>query len=143
MNATVDQNRLPLRSEETDQGVPPRRTSEPAVVVESDVTEHQDDLVAERLWLGRVFHDERAVQPLRHLHRRIDVRVVPEETRIGDVKVVVEGLARQHRILAHRCPVHVHGDAHAVPVDRGRLGEAIFEVRDHAVTDFRANERTG
>ena len=55
VNATIDQNRLPLRSEETDQGVPSRWLSEPAVAVEGDVAEHQDDLVSERLWLGRKF----------------------------------------------------------------------------------------
>ena len=57
-----------------------------------------------------------------------DVGVIPEGAGIWHDKFVDEALSGSDRINARQLDaIHLIGDAHAMPVDRGRLGQLVDE----------------
>ena len=75
-----------------------------------------------------ILDEQRAVQAEADLRRRHHVRVIPVKPGVADDEVVGERLALLHfglRDAGHA--VHLDRHAHAVPVDRRRLGKSFVK----------------
>jgi hypothetical protein len=145
LGAPVREQHVPLATEIIAE-VPAfvRRIRRP-VVLEQHVVEHERELRrAHRLALplGRI-HDERAVEPARHLLVRADVRVVPERPRVWHDEIVGKHFARLDRRGHHGVSIHVDGHPDPVPVNTRLLREIVVEVYDEPLASARADERAG
>ena len=100
---------------------------DPRLPVQAPVVEQPDELAIHRRRV-RFVHDQHPVQAAVDLLRRRQVRVVPVGAGIGRREPVVEALAGRHRPLGQpRHAVHRIGQADAVPMDRGGLGQGVVE----------------
>ena len=116
---------------------------EHAAAVEADVAQHQRDRVGHADAVLRVFDQQRAVEAVAGLGRRVDVRVIPVERGVADDEVVGERLALLQRGLRDvGYSVHGDRDPHAVPVHGRRLVELVGEVDDQAIADVGPDERS-
>ena len=89
-----------------------------------------------------IFDEERSVQTEADLRGRHDVRVIPEQSRVGHDEVVGERPAGLHlglRVAGYA--IHLDRDPQAVPVDGGRLRQMIREPHDQPVPDADTDER--
>jgi len=97
-------------------------------LVEQPVVQHPHDVA--RVGRGRcVLDDQHAVEAALDLLAGTDVRVEPERARVLGRELVGEAAAGLDRRLRDvRDAVHRVRQAHAVPVDRRRLGQVVREA---------------
>jgi hypothetical protein len=88
-----------------------------------------------------VDHD-RSVETTLDLDIAGNVRVVPEQAGVLDDELVVVATTRRDDHLRDRRTIRVVGHAQPVPVNRGVLGQPIFEVDDHAIAELGLEHRT-
>ena len=89
-------------------------------------------------------NDEHAHHAHGHLHHLIGVRVVHERAGFHQVELVDIGLAGRDRLVGQAAhPVHARGQDHAVPMDRGVLGQLVGHEYAHPVALDRLDRRTG
>ncbi len=89
-------------------------------------------------------HDEKAHHAHGHLHHLVGVRVVHEGAALGERELVDEGLARSDMRLGEPADtVHAVRQQHAVPVNRGVLGQAVGHEDANLVAFDRLDGRAG
>src|SRR5690606_29176717 len=91
----------------------------------------------------RLLDDEKTIEPAVLLHHLMRVRMVPERARVRHLEAVIERPIRLDRVLREmRHAVHRILEANTMPVDRGRLADAVRQSRENLAalpdTDFRA-----
>ena len=96
-----------------------------------------------QFFLGRVLDDERTVLSLELRIRRLEVRVIPVDARLGDHEAIGVRPSGFDCVLRDGSAVAGVVELHTVPVDARRLWQGIHEVDDHLITDLEAKFGTG
>ena len=114
-----------------------------AVGVQPPIVDDEGNVAIDRNRLG-FLDDEQAVKAAVLLHDLMSVRVIPERARVRYFESVIERLARlDGRLCEMSHAVHGIVDADAVPMDRGRLADAVAQPRADFATLPDANFRAG
>ena len=113
---------------------------QPSVLVELEVVEQQDTLAVEDRLVGAA-DDQRAVEAALELLGLVDVRVVPERPGVRHDESVLERSARFNRWLHRLRSVHIRGDTEPVPVNRGRLRQAVCQSHLDGVANLGFDQR--